>query len=172
MSFGTKTCFAEPKGLADSSLRRPLEETNPPPATTASVASTVLDVVTLMRSTGSPAVLLCDPQDGALRGIFTERDLLRIAHRDPDFVWMPIQRYMTPNPITLGPWDSIGFALNRMTNEGFRQIPLVDTDGRVCGVVSRAHLLRHLQRHLKSRRTTNETRFQKNGASELLKTAS
>ena len=51
---------------------------------------------------------------------------------------------MTPNPITLGPWGSTGFALNRMTIEGFRHTPIVDMEGRVCGGISRAHFLKHL----------------------------
>lgn len=149
MSFGTKTCLqAEPKALTDAALRRPLEETDPPSAATASTTATVLDVVQVMRKNGTPAVLLCDPETGALRGIFTERDLVRIAHLDPDFVWMPIRNFMTPNPIALGPWDSIGYALNRMTVDGFRHIPIVDLDGRPSGIVSRAYLLKHLSRHL------------------------
>lgn len=177
MSFGTNTCCnPEPKILTDAALRRPLEETDPPPAATASTKATVLDVVQVMRKSGAPAVLLCDPESGALRGIFTERDLVRIAHLDPDFIWMPIRNFMTPNPIALGPWDSIGYALNRMTVDGFRHIPIVDLDGRPRGIVSRAYLLKHLSRHLglrgESGWAADEKRLPARHLHQRLKTAS
>jgi CBS domain-containing protein len=43
---------------------------------------------------------------------------------------------MTQSPFTLPATASIGFALAKMTNEGYRHIPLVKQDGVPSGVVA------------------------------------
>lgn len=84
--------------------------------------------------------------DGAtLAGIFTSRDFLyRIAaeRRDPQQV--RLGDVMTPGPRTLRPRDGVAFAINWMAIEGFRNVPIVDDDGAILGVLTVFDVMRHL----------------------------
>jgi CBS domain-containing protein len=83
--------------------------------------------------------------DDGLAGIFTSRDFLnRVAadRRDPKQV--TIGDVMTPTPRTLRPRDPVAFAINWMAIEGFRNVPIVDDDGQVLGVLTVFDLMRHL----------------------------
>ena len=105
--------------------------------------STVVDAVASMRDSGAGYVMVAD--DGRIRGIFTERDLLRRVIADgrapADTV---IDSVMTPDPVVLRRDDSLAAAINKMVMGYFRHIPLVDAGGRVRGVTSSHDLLRHL----------------------------
>jgi CBS domain-containing protein len=73
---------------------------------------------------------------GKLVGIFTERDVLRkVIFREGNTTWR-VESVMTPNPETLPPDASIAFALNKMSVDGYRHIPIVEKDGKALGVVS------------------------------------
>jgi CBS domain-containing protein len=89
---------------------------------------------------GVGSVLVMD--DGVLRGIFTERDALRIfvaARRNPDYT--RIADVMTGAPQTLSPEATPQDAAERMAAGKFRHLPVVDSDGRVLGVVSQRDLI-------------------------------
>jgi CBS domain-containing protein len=80
-----------------------------------------------------------------LVGIFTSRDFLnRVAaeRRDPGEV--ALGDVMTPAPKTLRPRDGVAFAINWMAVEGFRNVPIVDDDGRIQGVLTVWDVMRHL----------------------------
>lgn len=83
---------------------------------------------------GSALVL----QDGALVGIFTERDIVRAMAESSkaDVARVSsVARWMTPEPVTIGPDTTVGEALDLMLSLGFRHLPVVDGD-TVVGVVS------------------------------------
>jgi CBS domain-containing protein len=82
----------------------------------------------------------------ALAGIFTSRDFLnRVAavRRDPREV--KLGDLMTPAPKTLRPRDGVAFAINWMAIEGFRNVPIVDDDGRILGVLTVWDVMRVLE---------------------------
>jgi CBS domain-containing protein len=73
---------------------------------------------------------------GELVGIFTERDGLRkVAFREGNRSWK-VEAVMTRNPVTLPPNASVAYALNKMSVDGFRHIPVVDDMGKPIGVLS------------------------------------
>src|SRR4051794_27337905 len=91
----------------------------------------VREVVDLMRRLNRTTTLVT--RDGALRGIFTERDVLHKVALQPAALDAPVRELMTPAPRVIGPQASILSAL-RVMNEGhFRDIPIVGEDGRVLG---------------------------------------
>jgi CBS domain-containing protein len=101
------------------------------PITVASDAS-VSDVLARMRAEGLDGVLVID--DGALVGIFTERDaLIKLAGRGLSGI--AVQDVMTRDPVVLRADDSVAVAINKMAVGGFRHIPLVD-GGRPTGIVT------------------------------------
>ena len=74
---------------------------------------------------------------GKLVGIFTERDCLRkVAGSNLDLKRTSIEEVMTRDPDTLPPTASIAYALRKMSEEGYRHVPLCDKDGRPVGVVA------------------------------------
>jgi CBS domain-containing protein len=82
----------------------------------------------------------------SVAGIFTSRDFLnRVAatRRDPREVLLG--DVMTIAPKTLRPRDCIAFAINWMAIEGFRNVPIVDDDGNVLGVLTVWDVMRQLE---------------------------
>jgi CBS domain-containing protein len=78
-------------------------------------------------------------------GIFTSRDFLyRVAahRRDPNE--LRLGDLMTPTPRTLRARDCVAFAINWMAVEGYRNVPIVDDDGVVVGVLTVWDVMRHL----------------------------
>ena len=100
---------------------------------------TVLEASRLMteRNIGAVPVL----RDGALVGIFSERDLLRrvvAAGRSPGLT--RISEVMTANPRTVPPAEPVENCLFLMKEYGFRHLP-VSENGQVKGVVSLRDIL-------------------------------
>lgn len=82
---------------------------------------------------------------GRLAGIFTSRDFLnRVAAERGDPERIALSAVMTASPRTLRPWDGIAFAINWMAVEGFRNVPIVDDEGVVLGVLTVWDVMRHL----------------------------
>lgn len=84
---------------------------------------------------GSLAVV----RDGALVGIITERDIVRVFAESLDEEH-PVRDVMTPNPDSLEPDIEIGDAANWMMGAGYRHLPVVDGPALV-GMVSIKDLL-------------------------------
>ena len=81
-----------------------------------------------------------------LAGIFTSRDFLnRVAAVRADPAAIRLGDVMTPTPRTLRPRDPVAFAINWMAVEGFRNVPILDDDGAVLGVLTVWDVMRHLE---------------------------
>ena len=84
-------------------------------------------------------------RERTLAGIFTSRDFLnRIAAERADPAAIALGEVMTAAPRTLRPRDPVAFAINWMAIEGFRNVPIVDDDGEVLGVLTVWDVMRHL----------------------------
>ncbi len=97
-------------------------------------SATVHDAAQVMTERNVGAVLVA--VDGRLQGIFTERDVLArvvAAGLDPDET--DLRAVMTPNPDTIAPHDTARDALRRMTERGYRHLPVLD-GARMVGIVS------------------------------------
>jgi CBS domain-containing protein len=96
--------------------------------------ATVVVAVNLMNERRTGCVLV--QRDGKLVGIFTERDVLRkVIFREGNRSWT-VASVMTPDPETLPESASVAYALNKMSVDGYRHIPIVDGDGNAVGVLS------------------------------------
>lgn len=96
--------------------------------------ASVVAAVNAMNERKTGCVLV--QKGGRLVGIFTERDVLRkVIFRDGNQTWK-VDSVMTPNPETLPPTASVAYALNKMSVDGYRHIPIVDRIGRAIGVLS------------------------------------
>jgi CBS domain-containing protein len=79
-------------------------------------------------------------EDGALRGILTERDVLRAAG-EGRVEGSTVADWMTGDPETIEPTESTDMAATLMIHGGFRHLPVVE-GGVVVGIVSIRDLMR------------------------------
>jgi CBS domain-containing protein len=79
-------------------------------------------------------------ESGSLRGILTERDVLR-AVGEGRVEGSTVADWMTRDPETIEPSDSSDLAATLMIHGGFRHLPVVEGGG-VVGVVSIRDLMR------------------------------
>ena len=99
-------------------------------------AATLMDAAAVMSKgeAGSALVFRGD----RLIGIFTERDIMRALAHYPmadEARVSAVERWMTADPVTIGPGATVGDALDRMLAGGFRHLPVHD-GATVVGVIS------------------------------------
>ena len=97
--------------------------TLPRPLTVESGTS-VREVIQKVQREGAGCVLVS--KDNRPIGVMTERDvLMKIVARDVKYD-EPVDAFMTPEPLTLTPDNTIGEAISLMNREGFRNVPIIN----------------------------------------------
>ena len=76
--------------------------------------------------------------------IFAERDLLLKELWTGEKLERPVSEFMTPDPDTLTPDDTIAYALNRMVEGGYRHVPLVDQSHKPIGILVMRDVMAHV----------------------------
>lgn len=103
---------------------------------TVSGDASVLEVIQLLQANKIGSVLVV-AEDGKLSGIFTERDcLLKVMLKECDLAKTSISHVMTKDPVAQPPQCTVAYALNLMSVEGFRHLPIVDDAGAPIAVLS------------------------------------
>lgn len=133
---------ADERRIRGAILTEPIRRLEPREPPRLAPEATVLDAIRAMNERRTGCVCVVD--GGRLVGIFTERDLLRLAENGVDTAGTPLERVMTREPETLRPEDGIALALNRMSEGGFRHIPLVDGAGWPVGIVAMRDIVRFI----------------------------
>lgn len=105
-------------------------------------SATVLEAVEVMAEHGVGAVAVVD--EGQLRGIFTERDLmLRVVLRGRSSRETRLAEVMTSPAETIADEASEEDALVQMVERHVRHLPIVGKDGELKGMLSIRNLLEH-----------------------------
>ena len=118
-------------------------ELSPRPHARVGVDDAMWKVVGEMKAKGRGAVLV--EEDGALVGIFTERDLLnRVDYSDALWSHVVVRDVMTPHPMVIRSDDSLSEALRRLTQGHRRHLPVVDDHGHVLGLISIRDILTYV----------------------------
>jgi CBS domain-containing protein len=97
-------------------------------------SATVQEACRLMRDQRIGAILVLEP-DGALAGIFTGRDAVKLLADGHNAAHTRLDRVMTRKPECIRPADHALDALRTMNDGGFRHLPVIDGN-RVVGIVS------------------------------------
>ena len=132
----------EEESLGQAILEATIRDLKPKPAGTLMEMGTIRAAVQLMLEEKLAAVVV--EREGQPIGIFTERDLMRRVVAAGIDLDRSIEEVMTPDPETLGLEDGIAYALNRMTVGGFRNIPIVDENGALVGIVSQREVIDYI----------------------------
>jgi CBS domain-containing protein len=103
---------------------------------------TVASVARLMKDNDiGPVPIVDDNNTKNLVGIVTDRDLaikVVAAGRDPQMT--PVREVMTTNVITCRDDDDIETALDAMSTQQLRRIPLVDDGNMLLGIIAQADI--------------------------------
>jgi CBS domain-containing protein len=102
----------------------------------------VKDVVRRMREAQYGCALIS--RSGKLCGIFTERDVLNKVIGVDNVLDLPVSRLMTPDPVSVHENDPIRKAAFAMHRGGFRNVPVVDSEGRVVSCVRHKDIVHFL----------------------------
>jgi CBS domain-containing protein len=108
-------------------------------------AHTVAEAVNLMRQHQVGCLLVCEGEK--MVGILTERDLLRRVLAPGKPLTLSVGECMTPNPVVVHRKETVGAAVRRMEEGGYRHLPVVDEAGQVMGVLSVKRIVHYLVEH-------------------------
>lgn len=121
-----------------------VEQAHPAKPVCAAPGDSIAQVLRRLQEMTTGAMMVCE--DGNLVGIFTERDALRVMADGGDLN-APISSVMISNPVTLRPRDTIGRAIALMSAGGFRRLPIVDSHGKLVGLLKVSGVIRYLVEH-------------------------
>ncbi|AHC51486.1 histidine kinase [Sulfolobus acidocaldarius SUSAZ] len=105
----------------------------------------VIDALTIMvaRNLGSLPVIDVEKK---VKGIVTEREMMLIF-QDLDHVY-PVSKFMTKRVTTIYEDMPVVEGAKLMVKRGFRRLPVVDTEGKLVGVITAADILKNFLKHL------------------------
>lgn len=84
--------------------------------------------------------------DGRLAGVFSDRDVLRALGRTPDWQAKNVSGVMTHQVFTVTPETLLSEAAAEMLSRRINCLPVIDNDGKVCGIITSTDLLRSYQK--------------------------
>jgi len=112
---------------------------------TAEPDETAAGAIRRMLETNVGSIVVCEGTVPV--GIFTERDVLRLAGAGADFEATVLRDTMTPNPLTITAEDGILEAAQLMGARKLRHLPVVE-GGNLVGIVSISDVLGFLAERL------------------------
>jgi citrate synthase len=115
-----------------------LGEVMTPDALTVPTGTSLADAAAAMRERMVGSVVVQD--DGPVLGILTERDLVKATADGAHPTDAKVEKWMTPDPVTMPPDGDVTHALDQMIDHHFRHIPIVDGD-KLVGIVSFRQLI-------------------------------
>jgi predicted transcriptional regulator len=104
--------------------------------------ATVREALGRMRDAGGRSALII--RDDRLIGIFTERDVMSRVLGVPARLDGPVDDVMTTTLVTVLPDTSAADALWLMDDHHFRNLPVVDRQGRILGDMTYAAIIQYL----------------------------
>lgn len=102
------------------------------------------DCLARIQDSGTGDSVFVTDADGTLRGVLTERDIFaRLVGRTVDLE-QPVEALMKEHPWTLRPDQPVRHAIDLMQTGRYRNVPLVDDEGRLLGVIRPVDVLKYL----------------------------
>lgn len=102
------------------------------------------DCLALIRETGIADSVFVTDVDGRLRGVLTERDIFGKLIATRADLSRPVESLMVERPFTLNLEEPIRHAVDLMQTGRYRNIPVVDDDDCLLGVVRPVDVLSYL----------------------------
>jgi CBS domain-containing protein len=105
------------------------------------------DVANLMNDRYFRHCVVVD-QGGMVVGVISDRDILRALARNPNSRSKSLDQIMTKQPVTVKRNTAIIDAVGKMLAKRINCLPVIDDQGRVCGIVTSTDLLKSYQQLL------------------------
>ena len=106
--------------------------------------TSLADCLARIREGGTGDSVFVTELDGTLRGVLTERDIFaKLVGHDVDLN-QPVESLMKAHPWTLDLEQPVRHAIDLMQTGRYRNVPLVDEDGRLLGVIRPVDILKYL----------------------------
>jgi len=106
--------------------------------------TSLADCLALVQRTGMGDSVFVTDANGRLEGVLTERDIFaKLVGTNADLS-QPVESLMVDHPWTLNLDEPIRHAIDLMQTGRYRNVPLVDDDGALVGVVRPVDVLKFL----------------------------
>jgi acetoin utilization protein AcuB len=137
------------KSKASSSLQLPnhVDEVMSQSVMALQLSATFGDAVSLMASQHVRHSVVVD-EEGRIKGVISDRDVLRALARITDWKTKPVSEIMTAEPFVVSPSTSVADALAQLLEKRINCLPVVSEDGKVCGILTSTDLLKSYHRIL------------------------
>ena len=134
---------SKPSSAASGSLRLPnhVDEVMSQSVMSLQLSATFGDAVSLMASQHVRHSVVVDEQ-GRIKGVISDRDVLRALARTPDWKTKPVSEIMTHEPFVVNPRTNVADALAQLLEKRINCLPVVSEDGKVCGILTSTDLLK------------------------------
>jgi CBS domain-containing protein len=120
---------------------------------TCSTFSTVLEAVMIFRDADCGAVPILD--EGRPLGILTDRDVALSLAEYPDMIDRPVGDIMKTGVVTVTPQDSLGQVCEVLRTQSVRRVLVVDSGGRLAGIIGWADIAPVLSDRMMGRLVTD-----------------
>ena len=99
--------------------------------------------ISMMRNSRIGSALIT--RENCLAGIFTERDVfMKIVGNKINLAKTPVKEFMTPNPISLTPDNTLKDVIQKMQNGHFRHVPVVNDNNEPVSIISIKDVMEYL----------------------------
>lgn len=119
------------------------------PFASVSPQTTIRSALSLLADRQIACVIVME--EGELRGVFTERDVLnKVANQYSEVCNRPVSEVMTTNPVFVFDTDTAAAALCVLAAFGYRHVPVINRERQVQGIVSPRRILSFVEQQLRS----------------------
>jgi len=88
--------------------------------------------------------------EGRIKGVISDRDVLRALARTPDWQTKAVSEIMTHDPFVVHPHTAVTDALAQLIENRINCLPVVGEGEKVCGILTTSDLLRSYRKVLES----------------------
>lgn len=110
---------------------------------TVTVDTPVLEAVQMLKESEMSSLPVVN-DDGKLRGIVSEKDLLGLFYSPNDLPFKTVASYITEPAVCFQQDESIMDLCDCLSDSHFHSLPVTDSENRVVGQVSRANVLNYI----------------------------
>jgi CBS domain-containing protein len=109
----------------------------------------LVEAVSLMADRHFRHIVVVDT-GGKILGVISDRDILRTLARTTNWQTKDVSQIMTRDPITVKRETPLVVAVAKIVSKRINCLPVLDDDGKVCGILTSTDLLKAYQKLLES----------------------